>query len=129
MVRLRLFNVHRHRNWQDWLGIALGALTVLSPWLAGQTGNQVVFWVTLAVGLWIVQFAGLELVDLDRSEEIGMLICGLWMIASPFALGYADTGTLATWHFALGAGVVLLAALELWQDWKLGDREIVRRGV
>jgi hypothetical protein len=47
---------------------------------------------------------------------------------SPFALGYADNGVLMVWHFALGAAVVLLAALELWQDWKLSDEELVRNG-
>ena len=40
MVHLRLLDVHRH--WQDWLGIALGVLIALSPWLAEQTDNQFV---------------------------------------------------------------------------------------
>lgn len=127
MVHLRVFDIHRH--WEDWCGIALGAVTVLSPWLAGQTDNQVVLWVTIAVGLWVMQFACLELVDLERSEQIGLMICGLWLVVLPFALGYADTGTLMIWHFALGAAVVLLAALQVWQDWKLGDQEIVRHGL
>jgi len=129
MVSLRTFDVHHHRRWQDWLGIALGALTVLSPFLAGPTDSQVVLWVTIAVGLWVMQFAGLQLVDLERSEEIGLMICGFWLIASPFALGYADSGTLMVWHFVLGAAVVLLAALELWQDWKLSDKELVQHGL
>ena len=129
MVDLRVFDVHLHRRWQDWFGIALGALVVLSPWLAGQTDSQVVLWVTIAVGLWVMQFAGLQLVDLERSEEIGLIICGLWLIASPFALGYADAGSLMVWHFVLGAAVVVLAALELWQDWNRSDRELVRPGL
>lgn len=29
MVRLRLFDVRRHRNRQDWIGIALGVLAAL----------------------------------------------------------------------------------------------------
>jgi hypothetical protein len=127
MLRLRLLDVHRH--WQDWLGVAIGALIVLSPLLTGQTDNQVVLWVTIGVGLWVAQFAGLQLVDLDRSEEIGLLIFGLWLIASPFALGYADGGALRYWHFALGALVVFLAALELWQDWKRSDEEYAQRGI
>jgi SPW repeat len=127
MVRLRLLNVHRH--WQDWFGIALGVLIALSPWLAGQTDNPVVLWITIAAGLWVVQFAGLELFDLEISEEAWLLVCGLWLIASPFVLGYVDSGTLVYWHLVLGAAVVLLAALELWQDWKPGDKELVRHGL
>ena len=126
MVRLRLFNVHRH--WQDCFGVALGVLIALSPWLAGQTDSQVVIWITIAAGLWVVQFAGLELFDLDRSEEAWLLVCGLWLTASPFVLGYADDGTLVYWHLGLGAAVVLLAALELWQDWQLSDQDLVRYG-
>ncbi len=124
---VRLFDVHR--RWQDWFGIALGVLIALSPWLGGPTDNQVVLWITIAAGIWVVQFAGLQLVDLERSEEAGLLVCGLWLIASPFALGYADSGTLVYWHVVLGAVVVLLAALELWQDWKLSDKELVRHGL
>jgi SPW repeat len=118
-----------HRNWQDWFGIALGVLIALSPWLVGQMDNQVVMWITIAAGLWVVQFAALQLFDLERSEEAGLMICGLWLVTSPFVLGYADTGTLMYWHFALGAVVVLLAALELWQDWKLSDKELVQHGL
>jgi SPW repeat len=129
MVHLRVFDVHHHRRWQDWFGIALGVLIALSPWLAGQTDNQVVLWVTIAVGFWVAQFAGLQLVDLERSEEIGLLICGLWLIVSPFALGYADGGTLMVWHFVLGTLIVLLSMLELWQDWNLNEKELVRPGM
>jgi SPW repeat len=127
MLRLRLLNVHCH--WQDWFGVAIGALIALSPWLAGQSDNPVVTWVTIAAGIWVVQFAGLQLIDLERSQEAGLLICGLWLIASPFALGYADGGPLMVWHFALGAVVVLLSALELWQDWKLSDKGLVQHGL
>jgi len=127
MVHPRVFDVHR--RWEDYCGIVLGALVALSPWLAGQSDNQVVLWVTIAVGLWIMQFAGLELVDLERSEQICLLILGLWLVVSPFALGYADSGALMIWHFVLGVAVALLAALELWQDRNLGDRELVRHGL
>jgi hypothetical protein len=33
------------------------------------------------------------------------------------------------WHFVLGAIVVLLAAVELWQDWRLSDQELARHGL
>jgi O-antigen/teichoic acid export membrane protein len=126
VVRVRDLNIHRH--WQDWFGIALGVMIALSPWLTGQTNSQLVVWVTIAAGTWVVQFAALQLFDLERSEEVGLLICGVWLVASPFVLGYADTGTLMNWHVVLGALVVLLAALELWQDRKLSDKELARHG-
>jgi len=62
-------------------------------------------------------------------EEAGELACGLWLIGSPFAFGYADKGTLMHWHFILGAVVALLAVLTLWQDWKLSDKELDQHGL
>ena len=67
---------------------------------------------------------------LQRWEEAGEIACGLWLIVSPFIFGYAEAGALSYWHFVLGAAiVVLLAVLELWQNWKLSDEQAaLRRG-
>jgi hypothetical protein len=137
MANMRFFDIHRtwihrtwiHRTWQDGFGITLGVLIGLSPWAAGQADSLVVVWITIAVGIWVMQFAGLQLIDLERSQEAGLMVCGLWLIASPFALGYTDTRTLMYWHFVLGTVVALLAATELWQDWKLTDKELVQHGL
>ena len=126
MVRMRFFNVHR--TWEDWLGMGVAVLIGLSPWLADQQGDQSVMLNAVFVGAVALVLAELEVVDLHRWQEIGEIACGLWLAASPFVLGYANAGDLRYWHFALGAGVVLLAALELWQDWKLTDRELAQHG-
>ena len=41
------------------------------------------------------------------------LLLGIWLIASPWALGFAHTRAM---HFSIGVGVTVafLAALELW---------------
>ena len=108
--------VHAHRTWEDWLGIALGVVIGVSPWLAGQTDNQVVMWNAMAVGLAVLVLASFELDIHNRGGEIAEAACGLWLIASPFALAYAGAGQLRYWHFALGAIVVVLAVLEFVQD-------------
>ena len=124
MAGIRLFNVHR--TWEDWTGILLGVVIGLSPWLAGMQDNPAVNWNALIVGAVILALAGLELVDLRRWEETGTAACGLWLICSPFVYGYA--GVLAYWHFVLGAFAVLLAILELWQDWTLSDTKLAEHG-
>jgi hypothetical protein len=43
--------------------------------------------------------------------------CGLWLIVPPFTFGYVEPGVLCCWLFLLAAAVVLIAALELWQNW------------
>ena len=125
MAGIRFFNVHR--TWEDWVGMALGVLIGLSPWIAGQS-EQVPMLNAIVVGAMVLMLAEMELVDLHRWEESLELLCGLWLIASPFVFGYAGAGALATWHFTLGGIVVLLAAIELWQDWKLTDEQMVEHG-
>ena len=127
MSGIRFFNVHR--SWEDWVGMLIGVLIVFSPWLAEQQHDQAVMWNAVLVGALVLGLAQLEYVSLRRWEEIGELACGLWLIASPFTFAYAESGALRYWHFILGAIVVLIAALELWQDWKLSDKELVQHGL
>jgi O-antigen/teichoic acid export membrane protein len=127
MAGIRIFDLHR--TWEDWIGILLGLLIVLSPWFAGQDDNQTVTLNAGLIGVLVLALAAVELVDLHRWEETGEIACGLWLIASPYIFGYAGTGVLQYWHFGLGAVVVLLAAMELWQDWTLNDKQLAEHGV
>ena len=125
MAGIRLFNVHY--AWEDCLSMALGALIVLTSWLIGDGSSQIVAVNTVMVGILVLALAASEFVDLRRWEESLETACGLWLIASPFVFGYADAGTLRYWHFVLGIAVVLLAVLELRQDWGLSDAELAHR--
>lgn len=126
MAGIRFFGVHR--PWEDWVGMLVGILIVLSPWLAPEQHSRSVIWNAVLVGGIVLALAQLAYVSLQRWEETGEVGCGLWLVASPFFLDYAKSGTLRYWHFVLGAIVVLLAALELWQDWAQSDNELARRG-
>jgi len=126
MAGIRFFNVHR--TWEDWLGMALGVLIGLSPWIAERPQGELPMLNAIAVGVAVLLLAETELVDLHRWEESLELLCGLWLIASPFALGYVEAGGLATWHFALGGIVTVLAAIKLWQDWTLTDQQLIEHG-
>ena len=117
-----------HRSWEDWVSMLIGVLIGISPWLAEQQVDQAVMWNAVLVGALVLGLAQLEYVSLQRWEETGEIVLGLWLIASPFTFGYAETGALRYWHFILGAIVVLLAALELWQDWRLSDKELTQHG-
>jgi hypothetical protein len=121
-----IFNVHR--TWEDWVSMLLGVVIGLSPWLAEQQDSQIVMWNAVIIGALVIALAALELAGLQRWEQGVEIACGLWLIVSPFTFGYADAGALRYWHFALGALVVLLAVVELWQDWKLSDKELAQHG-
>jgi ABC-type branched-subunit amino acid transport system permease subunit len=126
MSGIQIFNVHR--PWEDWVSMLLGVLIGFSPWFADQQGNPAINWNAVLVGVLVLAFALLEYISLQRWEEAGEMVLGLWLIASPFTFGYAEAGTLRYWHFMLGAMVVVLAIVELWQDWRLSDKELARHG-
>ena len=124
MTGIRIFNVHY--LWEDCGSMVEGALIVLTAWMVGDVGSQPVAINATIVGLLVLALGASEFLDLHRWEEGLETACGLWLVASPFIFGYADAGTLRYWHFVLGAAIVLLAALELLQDWKLSKAELTR---
>ena len=133
MSDFRFFNTHR--TWEDWLGMLLGVLIILSPWfhaegshgLTDATRNYAVL-NTFTVGIVVFGLAQLQYVALQRWEEVAEIFVGLWLIASPYVFGYSGDGLLRFWHSSLGGLVVLLAALQLWQDWELSDQEMTHHG-
>jgi hypothetical protein len=121
---IQILNIHR--NWEDWLAIALGVVIGISPWLADQQGSLVANWNAVILGALVIALAALELTALQRWEEIAEAASGVWLILSPFIFGYG--GALRNWHFVLGAAVIVLAALELWQDRKLSQAQLAQHG-
>jgi hypothetical protein len=113
----------------------LGVLIALSPWFPTQGGHEsvdaersVVILNAFTVGILVFGLAQLEYVALQRWEEVAEIFVGLWLILSPFMFGYSGDGLLRFWHCSLGGLVVLLAALQLWQDWELSDQDLLKHG-
>ena len=128
MSDFRFFSIHR--SWEDWFGMLLGLLIVVSPWFPFSNHDvmdaerSTMILNTFVVGMLIFGLAQLEYVALQRWEEVGEIVLGLWLIASPFIFGYSGDEMLRIWHAVLGGIVVLLGALQLWQDWRLSDQEL-----
>jgi hypothetical protein len=126
MVELPSFN--RHRPWEDWLGMLTGLVIALSPWFAGEQDLRMAVANAFIVGVLVFFLAQLEYVVLQRWEEVAEAALGIWLAASPYLFGYAAGGTLRYWHSTLGGIVILLAALKLWQDWNLSERDLKQHG-
>jgi len=124
--------LNTHRTWEDWCGMLLGALIVVSPWFPLReqfiVGNETTILNAVAVGLVVFGISQLEYVALQRWQEFATILAGLWLIASPYALGYSDAGFLRIYHTSLGGVVVLLGILQLWQDWDMSDQDLLRHG-
>lgn len=115
MAILSVHQLRVHRPWEDWLGMALGALTVFSPWALG-ADDLLIALNALIVGVLIYSVSALELRAVEIWEDWLNLALGLWLLSSPWALGYGELAALATSHYTLGALVAVLASFELWQD-------------
>ena len=89
-----------HRTWEDWCGMLLGLLIALSPWFPNEPDHGTdaergfVILNAFTIGILVFGLAQLEYVALQRWEEVAELLAGLWLIASPYVLGYS--GTLAS---------------------------------
>jgi hypothetical protein len=110
-----IYFLKEHRTWEDWLGIGLGCVLILSPWLAGETAVNSATFNAYGIGLLLVVIAFMELFDQQRWEESLECALGVWMLVSPFIFGYAGSGQLRFWHVAIGGIVTALAVLELYQ--------------
>lgn len=122
MMHIRVFGAHR--EWEDWLSMWFGMLTALSPWISGQTDSEAIIFNAVVVGVMVFVLGEFEAADLHRWQEGGEIALGSWLGASPFIFGYSTDGVLRFWHFVLAAAIVILAIVELWQDWNLSNEEL-----
>jgi hypothetical protein len=124
MGGVKLFGIHR--TWEDWLTMALGVVTAASPWFAGAGEPWIIAWNTVMIGAIVILLGVAEFYHLELWQEGAQIVCGLWLLASPFNIGYV--GALRAWHIGLGAVVILLAIVELVQDWPLSDEQRIHHG-
>ncbi|MBB1653023.1 MULTISPECIES: SPW repeat protein [Delftia] len=99
------------KHWQDPINVLLGAWLAVSPWVLGfqdqmaPTANGVV------IGLALIA-AALGAIFIPRAwEEWTEGLLGLWMVISPWALGFA--GQMDAMRNAVVSGVVVMV-LALW---------------
>ena len=97
------------RKWQeresvlDLYNLFLAAVLFISPWLFKLTNGlgKIDLWVTSAV-IGVISFAAI-IAYRDWEEWLNVLL-GLWLIASPWLLGFPHTRAM---HLSIGIGVVV----------------------
>jgi hypothetical protein len=100
-------------KWEDWLGIALGAWLVVSPWALGYSDQSAATMNALVMGTVLVLEELFELGVHETVEEWIDLVAGLWLMLSPVALGFAPHAV-ASWNaLAVGLLTIVFAALAM----------------
>jgi hypothetical protein len=110
-----------HREWVlDVYNLLHAMLLFAHPWLFAR-GNE-----TAAMDLWassatIADISLAAIVAYTNWKEWANLVRGIWLIVSPWVLGFTHTSAM---HFSIcvGTAVAFLAALELWLRFEAADR-------
>jgi len=100
-------------QWEDWLGISLGVWLIVSPWILGFSDQSAATITALVMGCILVLEEFLEVVVHEMTEEWIDLVAGLWLMVSPFALGFASQTVASVNMVAVGLLTVLFAAWAL----------------
>lgn len=100
------------RRWQDSVNLVLGVWLVISPWVLQFAAEPRAMWNAVILGVVIAAAAILALVQFREWEEWADMAFGLWLIVSPWVLGFAATLAAATWNFVVVG--VLTIALAAW---------------
>lgn len=97
-------------QWEDWVGIALGAWMLVSPWVLGFSDHSVATFNALIMGTILVLEELLELGVHETSEEWIDLVAGLWLMVSPSVLGFSSLTLASVNTITVGLLTVLFAA-------------------
>lgn len=99
---------------QDWINIVLALGLVLSPWIVGFAGVAVPAWNAWVIGIALGAMTIAALSAFAEWEEWVNVVLGLWLVASPWMLGFAAV-TSAMWtHVVMGVLVALVSAWAVW---------------
>lgn len=113
------------QHWQDWVNAVLGLWVFISPWIPqfGGAGDLATwnFWI---VGFAVAFLAAGALSAFQRWEEWTNIVLGVWLLASPWLLGFSTSAAL-TWNAVIIGGLVaVFAGWALYEE--QGPRQVAR---
>jgi hypothetical protein len=98
----------------DWLNLALAVILFVSPWVLGFTAETAAAWTAWATGIVIAILAVAAIVQFAEWEEWASVVLGVWLVVSPWVVGFTHN-VVAQWtHIVLG---LLIAAVAVWEVW------------
>lgn len=117
----------RSDRWRDWAMLVLAVWLFLSPWILGfavgapvegaaaTAGFTIAAWNAWVLGVVIAVLALWAAFQFAEWHDWVNGVLGVWLVASPWILGFAALTT-AVWNFVVvGLLIVALAAWELWE--------------
>lgn len=97
------------KRWRDRATLIIGGYLISTPWIFGASGDEPISTNAWVVGICLVLVALRALLEAGpRAGELTRIGIGFWLLASPFALGFA--GSVMAWNaWAVGALTIAFA--------------------
>ena len=107
------------RRWVDWVNVGLGVWLIASPWLlTAAAADTAADWSAWSVGVAIVTVAFFAMYkSAVWGDALGVML-GVWLIASPWMLGFASASALAANGVVLGMLVDHITFSAPEEEWK-----------
>lgn len=99
---------------QDWINLVLAVLLFISPWVIGYVADVTPAWNAWILGVVLGALTVATLSAFAEWEEWANFVLGLWLIVSPWVLGFAANVNAMWTHVIMG---VLVAAVSAWAVW------------
>ena len=109
------------KRWQDWANQVLGSWLFLSPWVLEYSGTTAA-WNAYVLGGAIVLFAVIASYMPKAWEEMINTLLGVWLVLSPFILGFAEPKRIALHTVLIG---ILVTAFAVWA--MASDKRLYKR--
>lgn len=93
----------------DWVNLVLGIVLFVSPWVLGYADGGVAVWNACYSGAIVAVLAFYALANFSLWHERLMAVAGLWILVSPWVIGFTGIATALWVHVVLGIAVTALA--------------------
>ena len=99
------------QRWQDKVGVVLGVLLFISPWVIGFATAPAAAWSAWIIGVATVVFFGIAVSKPREWEEWVNLVLAAIMLVVPFIFGFSELGGATATFWVLG---ILIGADAIW---------------
>ncbi len=99
------------QRWQDWVSLILGIWLFISPWVVGFSAVSNAAANAWILGIVVAVVAIIALSTPQLWEEWVNLILGIWLIISPWVVGFSNMAA-PTWDSVIVG--LIVALVNLW---------------
>lgn len=104
------------KRWQDWVNLILGLWLFVSPWVLAYAMEPAAAWNAYIMGAAIVVFAAIAAYMPKAWEEMINTVLGVWLVLSPYFLGFASQTMIAAHTVVVGVLVTIFAVWAMFSD-------------